>query len=333
MALGEILKQKRLEHGWTKEYVAERTNMMVRSIDALECENYKKIPAPIYGRGFIKHYCQLLGIDPQPLIEEYKRAVGTGEEMLPQSVTRPSVRDLPATPVEPIHTGAHRILPPKETSVTEAPSSTTHKLVASAEASFTSVPKPEDIAPTTPKASSVLQESPTLPEDSPLTAANAATEQPLTTSDPDDFFSPATTPKPHKEIRSARANILSRSPSTSSIFGPQHPVPDPPNPQLQTLLVAGEKTVSAICKLFNQGNKPKVRCFRGRQGEALITRRVILKGFLLFLTLAFLTVLVFGFRYVFRHSATPEHQRDLPIAAAPTYTATPVATPPEPYFN
>ena len=47
MAFGEILKQKRLELGWTKEYVSERTHLMVRNIDAMESESFKKLPAPI----------------------------------------------------------------------------------------------------------------------------------------------------------------------------------------------------------------------------------------------------------------------------------------------
>ena len=78
MALGEILKQKRLARNWTREYVAERTHLMARVIEALETENFRKIPAPVYGRGFIRQYCALLEIDPQPLLDEYAAAVSGG---------------------------------------------------------------------------------------------------------------------------------------------------------------------------------------------------------------------------------------------------------------
>ena len=53
------------------QYVAERTHLMARVIEALETENFKKIPAPVYGRGFIRQYCALLELDPQPLLDEY----------------------------------------------------------------------------------------------------------------------------------------------------------------------------------------------------------------------------------------------------------------------
>ena len=56
MALGEILKQKRLERNFTKEYISDRTHMMAATIEALESEDFAKIPAPLYGRGFIKTY-------------------------------------------------------------------------------------------------------------------------------------------------------------------------------------------------------------------------------------------------------------------------------------
>ena len=141
MSFGEILKQQRLERGWTKEYVSERTHLMTRIIDALETENFKRIAAPIYGKGYIQLYCDLLGIEAQPLLEDYL-AQSTGEGGK-KPVTRPAIRELPERPLEPIHTGARRTLPPKEP-LTPPPSKVvTHKIVEPAEETFTAVPKPE----------------------------------------------------------------------------------------------------------------------------------------------------------------------------------------------
>ena len=113
MAFGEILKQKRLEHGWTREYVAERMNMRSCFIEMLETENLKRIVAPAYGRGYIRNYCRELGIDSKPLEADYDAllaAEGRGNDLGP--VSHPNVRGLPEKPHEPIHTGARRTPPP-----------------------------------------------------------------------------------------------------------------------------------------------------------------------------------------------------------------------------
>jgi len=43
----------------------------VQQIEALEREDFSRIAAPIYGRGFVKLYCEALGLDPQPLVAEF----------------------------------------------------------------------------------------------------------------------------------------------------------------------------------------------------------------------------------------------------------------------
>ncbi len=139
MAFGEILKQKRIELGYTKEDVCERTHLMARVVDDLEAEITKRIPSPLYGRGFIRLYCELLKIDPKPLIEDYNKKAGAGSNA---RVSHPAVHDIPAKPLEPIYTGARRTMPPPKMEE-ERPVATTHKLVHPAEGTFTSVPKPE----------------------------------------------------------------------------------------------------------------------------------------------------------------------------------------------
>jgi|GEM_PF-3123810 len=71
MALGNILKETREARGLTTTEVAEHTNMMVQIVEELEKEDFHRIAAPIYGRGFLKLYAELLQIDAQPLIEEF----------------------------------------------------------------------------------------------------------------------------------------------------------------------------------------------------------------------------------------------------------------------
>ncbi len=71
-SLGEILTSAREAKGATASEAAEATKMMVQHIDALEREEYDKIAAPIYVKGFLKIYAEYLGLDPDEVIEHYK---------------------------------------------------------------------------------------------------------------------------------------------------------------------------------------------------------------------------------------------------------------------
>jgi len=71
MALGEILRNARVQKGLTPSDVAESTRMMVQIVESLEREDFRRIAAPIYGRGFIKLYADLLELDAEPLIRDF----------------------------------------------------------------------------------------------------------------------------------------------------------------------------------------------------------------------------------------------------------------------
>ncbi|MBO7482541.1 MAG: helix-turn-helix domain-containing protein, partial [Kiritimatiellae bacterium] len=68
---GETLRKAREAKGLTTAQIAEATHLMPQMVDDLENENFSKIVAPIYGRGFVKLYCETVGIDPKPLIAEF----------------------------------------------------------------------------------------------------------------------------------------------------------------------------------------------------------------------------------------------------------------------
>ncbi len=73
MALGAILREERERRGLTDRQVAEATRMMVQMVRELEQEDFHRIAAPIYGRGFVKLYAAFLEIDPEPLVKDFER--------------------------------------------------------------------------------------------------------------------------------------------------------------------------------------------------------------------------------------------------------------------
>ncbi|MGN0855210.1 MAG: helix-turn-helix domain-containing protein [Kiritimatiellia bacterium] len=68
---GSTLRQAREQKGLTTRQIADATHMMAQTVEDLENENFSRIAAPIYGRGFVKLYCEAVGLDPGPLIDEF----------------------------------------------------------------------------------------------------------------------------------------------------------------------------------------------------------------------------------------------------------------------
>lgn len=68
---GGTLVRAREAKGLTIAQISEMTHMMPQQIEDLENENFSRIAAPIYGRGFVKLYCDAVDIDPKPLVAEF----------------------------------------------------------------------------------------------------------------------------------------------------------------------------------------------------------------------------------------------------------------------
>lgn len=75
---GNALRLAREAKGFTQAQIAEMTRMAPTTVADLENENFERIAAPIYGRGFVKLYCEAVGIDPKPLVDEFM-AIYNGE--------------------------------------------------------------------------------------------------------------------------------------------------------------------------------------------------------------------------------------------------------------
>lgn len=71
MALGDILRKARESRKLTPSQVAQATHMKIQTVEAIEREDFSRMPAAIYCKGFIKLYAEYMGLDPDPLTREY----------------------------------------------------------------------------------------------------------------------------------------------------------------------------------------------------------------------------------------------------------------------
>lgn len=82
---GELLRRAREARGFALDGVAAATRIARRYLEALERSDLDSLPAGPFGKGYIRSYAKLLGIDPEPILRDYRarereRGVGTADE-------------------------------------------------------------------------------------------------------------------------------------------------------------------------------------------------------------------------------------------------------------
>jgi cytoskeletal protein RodZ len=68
---GELMKQAREAQGIELREIAERTKIGMSYLQALEDEDYRKLPAPVYVRGFLVEYAKMVGLPRSRVVESY----------------------------------------------------------------------------------------------------------------------------------------------------------------------------------------------------------------------------------------------------------------------
>ncbi len=68
--IGAKLRQERLSLGRSVEDVARETRISEKFLDAIEREDFERLPGLLFTRNFVRQYAQSLRLDPDPLLAE-----------------------------------------------------------------------------------------------------------------------------------------------------------------------------------------------------------------------------------------------------------------------
>lgn len=71
--LGSLLQSARLQRHLSLEEIAQRTFIRQHYLQALEDNQFDRLPAPVYTSGYIRQVARLLGLDDAPLIQQYQQ--------------------------------------------------------------------------------------------------------------------------------------------------------------------------------------------------------------------------------------------------------------------
>jgi cytoskeleton protein RodZ len=75
--IGDTLSEARTRRGVDLDQVHAATGIRPRYLRAIEQEDWEALPEEFYARSFIRKYAVLLGVEPEPLVAEYRRQRGT----------------------------------------------------------------------------------------------------------------------------------------------------------------------------------------------------------------------------------------------------------------
>ena len=84
--IGQVLKAARVKKGVNPSQAGAATRIKIQHIEEMERDDFSRMAAPAYAKGFIKLYAEYLGLDPAPLIHLYVASLKPDELRPPLAV-------------------------------------------------------------------------------------------------------------------------------------------------------------------------------------------------------------------------------------------------------
>ena len=91
-SIGEILREARHNKKASLEDAARATKIKLEILEQLESDEFDRLAAPTYTKGFLKLYSEYLGLDSQFIVDAYVRSQGGLRRQGLQMETEKSVR-------------------------------------------------------------------------------------------------------------------------------------------------------------------------------------------------------------------------------------------------
>lgn len=125
--IGEQLRKAREAKGLSISDIEKATKIQSRYLEAIENNDFDKLPGDFYVRAFIRQYAQIVGLDGKELLSQYQGQVAnevSQPEESPAQEVHEEAHEEQAAPVEPVETKPARISasrPAKREVAEEAP--------------------------------------------------------------------------------------------------------------------------------------------------------------------------------------------------------------------
>jgi len=99
IAIGETLRRERLRRNLDLQQISNELKLSTRFLEAIESEQFDRLPGGVFTRSFVRQYARLLGLDEDEMAAEVARLVEPPADAFPiETKTRPSVSGFPLPP-------------------------------------------------------------------------------------------------------------------------------------------------------------------------------------------------------------------------------------------
>ena len=98
--IGEQLRLAREERGIPLREISDETRISIRYLEAIEADDFKRLPGGIFNRSFVKAYARCIGYDEKKAVEAYSRSLQDSEgsdEVITTPYQSKVYTDVPAT--------------------------------------------------------------------------------------------------------------------------------------------------------------------------------------------------------------------------------------------
>ena len=105
-SFGEELRREREIRGISLKEISDATKISKRFLEAIERNDHKTLPAPVFTRGFVREYARYLGLNSEEIVNRYNFAAA-GDDRIEKSihlerlVQLPPPREMPKQGIPP----------------------------------------------------------------------------------------------------------------------------------------------------------------------------------------------------------------------------------------
>ena len=108
-AVGAYLRELRERQGVSIDEIARSTRVLHHYLEALESDDLASLPAPVFAKGFIRAYCQALGVPADEALSLYEKRAG---HIPPRVTIAPAPARLAPPPPPPLPSPPSLLPPP-----------------------------------------------------------------------------------------------------------------------------------------------------------------------------------------------------------------------------
>jgi cytoskeleton protein RodZ len=83
-SIGETLRRERVRRGWNLDEVAAETKISLHLLEAIEADQFDRLPGGVFARNFVRQYAQMLELDEDEILSAFRHQFEEPAQMEPE---------------------------------------------------------------------------------------------------------------------------------------------------------------------------------------------------------------------------------------------------------